>query len=605
VNTKRFLIPLILVAAVVLATLLVPILPSPAVLAQGPQPPVSSLRQGTAGGVTAPEAATTSGEISAASLPVIASAEPVPSTVVHDPSGFQNEGSVAVSPCDPDVLVTTYNRAIRSLPDYPRDFDAVISRSLDGGKTWTELEVPGFPARTYDESQGNSNIAFGAAPGCRLFFSTMSFARQSGSHWGGIYVSTSDNLGESWTLHVIDQETSSFIVDKPWLATGPAGKATVCWDRVYDTLSYFYCSQSADSGQTWTAPFRLDANPPRVWAVGIHPSYGSDGTLYVTGYNTDAEDHNATVFYRQEGDGTFTRRIVAEQTGNFYKLGMLASVVEADDINHTLHLTWGNGTTIWEVSSTDKGNNWMAQQTLASASGLRFPKPYLCEDTLGQPVIQTYVYNVAANTLQAHVGLVGGSGFYPTGPQFTLVGGNLDNWDAQREAMGDNDACGSNQNPDWPGVVLGFTVERPTQSTPPGYISGADNDVHFAEATTVPRPEVKTTTVFRNDQVVLASLPVLNSGLVSGQQFQFMAATTPPNCPVVEGLPSPQITIPARQVGNLPFSIDFESFTISERYCDYVVSVGGGNMQVVTGTLHVWMGEVFYLPLLTKNSQQQ
>jgi hypothetical protein len=205
----------------------------------------------------------------------------------------QNEPSVAVDPADPLVVVAGAN-------DYCRqavggDVWAGYYRSVDGGATWSNSLVPGYPG---DESPagdaspttgqcaaaGDPTQAFDAEG--RLFYAFICFNRvQPGN--GSVYAATYENDGADYVRTVrIAAGTPSvwgLFQDKINLTTDlDTGNVYVVWGRYsgQSANNVMYFARSTDHGQSFSRPIRLAPGLAEEQFGDV--TVGPDGDVYVT-----------------------------------------------------------------------------------------------------------------------------------------------------------------------------------------------------------------------------------------------------------------------------------------------------------------------------------
>lgn len=534
----------------------------------------------------------------AAALPIVEDAVAIPSEIIHNPQGVQNEAVLAVNPADPDNILGTGNVARNRMPDgYPRDYDATVFRSHDGGQTWNEVLLPGFPAQSQDESQGNPTVAFTASG--RAVFLTLSFHRHLGPY-GGVYTSISDNGGVSWsTPYQLAQETYYYL-DIPCVATDPASEQVAAcwtgmegWDGNYWNSWEVYCRRSSNGGTSWGSRIHLDGS--KQYTTVPHPYFGQDGTWYVVAVSMDQNNNISQINFFREGGN---RRTVASQSGlDHYSLGAKPSLGE--DGGGALHLAWGDGVHIYRASSANKGDTWTTPEViLAGGGGKRFMKPSLFVDPLGRPVVGAYYYN--GSTLQVYVGLLGGVGVVPVGPEVTPIC-NIWEFQCERQYMGDHSLWSSNYRAR-PGGEVGLTTNLNQQSEPPGYVAGLDNNIEAAEVTTVAWPG---STSFMKcpppaPGTVTFDFPLFNEGLETGT-FQVTAWSGETGCPDLVGIPTAVTTVDGRRTATVPITVVFPEE--EDRVCTYSLTITGGyGSQSVTSTLKLPLScSRVYLPIMIKN----
>jgi hypothetical protein len=213
--------------------------------------------------------------------------------------GFRSpaELSVAINPADPDNVVIVSLAAGPSGGPGITDY-AYVSR--DGGRSWYTVLQPNPDSRT----QGDDAVTFDLRG--RAFHSYIAFegirVPRPQQAWNGIFVSRSDDGGDSWNdpVPVVDHiNTVEPFEDKPWLVTDNLpdsphfGNLYLAWTRfdVYGSAdpadsTQILFSRSLDGGETFSVPFRIsdsggDAVDSDDTVEGAVPAVGPDGEVYV------------------------------------------------------------------------------------------------------------------------------------------------------------------------------------------------------------------------------------------------------------------------------------------------------------------------------------
>jgi hypothetical protein len=218
----------------------------------------------------------------------------------------QDEPAVAVDPRNTGVVVAGSNDYCAQIVN--GDVWVGYYRSIDGGATWQDSLVPGYPA---DESAAGlaspTHGSCGAAGdptqafdrGGRLFYGFICFNRAKPVN-GSTYVATYDQDGDRYLRTVlIDSGSpsaqfsgSGLFQDKINLAvdqtTGPTGgNIYVAWARYSGKAAnnVILFSRSTDHGQTFSRPVRISPGLAQEQFADV--AVGPDGAVYVT-YRTYA-----------------------------------------------------------------------------------------------------------------------------------------------------------------------------------------------------------------------------------------------------------------------------------------------------------------------------
>jgi hypothetical protein len=218
----------------------------------------------------------------------------------------QNEPTIAVDPRNRGVVVAGSNDYCAQIVN--GDVWLGYYRSTDGGATWRDSLVPGYPA---DESAaGVASPAHGSCGAAgdptqafdrdgRLFYGFICFNRAKPVN-GSTYVATYDQDGGRYRGTVLVDSGSpsaqfsgsGLFQDKINLAvdqtTGPTGgNVYVAWARYSGKAAnnVILFSRSTDHGQTFSRPVRISPGLAQEQFADI--AVGPDGAVYVT-YRTYA-----------------------------------------------------------------------------------------------------------------------------------------------------------------------------------------------------------------------------------------------------------------------------------------------------------------------------
>ena len=216
-----------------------------------------------------------------------------------------NEPFAVIDPTDPDVVVAGWNDY--SMSDLSAGWQG-LGFSTDGGETWTDTFVPGYPADT--SAEGMASPLFGRHTEAgdpiaafdnsgRLFVGGISFNR-GGAINGDVYVSTwgADSFAglpvNYERTRVVGRGTPSrnffgIFQDKPMLEVdrtgGPNdGNVYVCWSRFtgLGVNSKIFFSRSTDHGNHFSAPIQLSVHGTSGFVQGCDIAIEGDGDVYVT-----------------------------------------------------------------------------------------------------------------------------------------------------------------------------------------------------------------------------------------------------------------------------------------------------------------------------------
>ncbi|MDQ3937908.1 MAG: glycoside hydrolase [Chloroflexota bacterium] len=249
-----------------------------------------------------------------------------------------NEPYSVVDPTDPETIVAGWNDYC--LADLGMGWQG-LGYSRDGGQTWFNSFVPGYPLDTSSEGQESplfGRNAFAGDPIAafdnqgNLFVGGISFNR-AGAINGHVYVATytsddvalpgADDYPANYShTRIVGRGTPSrnfqgIFQDKPLLEvdrTGGAhdGNVYVCWSRFTAFgQNKIYFSRSTDTGNTFSKPIALTQHGSVGSVQGCDIAVEADGDVYVT-FRTfnDSASHtgNALAFVRStDGGASFSR----------------------------------------------------------------------------------------------------------------------------------------------------------------------------------------------------------------------------------------------------------------------------------------------------------
>ena len=212
----------------------------------------------------------------------------------------QNEPSVAVDPRNPLVVIAGSNDYCAEIQNGSGNVWAGYYRSTNGGTTWSNSLVPGYPADVSAAGTASPTHGSCAAAGDptqafdgagRLFYGFICFNRVKPTN-GSVYVATYDQDGARYVRTVrVDRGTPSvwgLFQDKINVTADPvSGNVYVLWAQYTgqsgnNTLHF---ARSTDHGETFSKP--LGITPGLSEEQFADATVGPDGTLYVT-YRTIA-----------------------------------------------------------------------------------------------------------------------------------------------------------------------------------------------------------------------------------------------------------------------------------------------------------------------------
>jgi hypothetical protein len=193
---------------------------------------------------------------------------PTPQTIgitgwgYHDHIVVARDGTIYVtwSWAADSKLVTTICAPIGSCGVNGGDFDVVIQRSTDGGKTWSSMRSitgsgPGaaLDAPIVVQKNGTLDVLYEQFP-------TPSSSASFGP--GGEEFTRSTDGGTTWSTPISVGASAGTIAAGTWWTDGDlsmdgAGKLYATWDTQSATSDVGWLSYSMDGGATWSTPLRV------------------------------------------------------------------------------------------------------------------------------------------------------------------------------------------------------------------------------------------------------------------------------------------------------------------------------------------------------------
>ena len=235
----------------------------------------------------------------------------------------QNEPSIAVDPSDPDVVVSGANDYCASIVN--GDVWVGYYRSEDGGATWANSLVPGYPDDTSESGEaspvhgvcgaaGDPTQAFDT--GGNLFYGFICFNRTKPVN-GGVYVARYSDDGATYDqTALVKRGTPSGLFqtglfqDKINLAVDQtdgdsSGNVYVAWSQynAFGPNNAVLFTRSTDHGDTFDKPFKVT---PKAHGTASFAdlAVGPDGTIYLTYVTYPSNSHpTADVWLVSSTDG--------------------------------------------------------------------------------------------------------------------------------------------------------------------------------------------------------------------------------------------------------------------------------------------------------------
>ena len=250
----------------------------------------------------------------------------------------QNEPSVAVDPANPQIMVAGSNDYCAEIQNGSGNVWTGYYRSTDGGASWSNSLVPGYPAD--DSPAGTASPAHGSCAAAgdptqsfdgagRLYYGFICFNRVKPTN-GSIYVARYDNHGASYVRTVrvergtpsvwgLFQDKINVAVDQS-LGTETAGNVYVAWARYPGQAAnnVVLFTRSTDGGRSFSKPQRLTQGRAEEQFADI--AVGPQGEVYVT-YREIAHqgptENRIRIVRSTDGGQSFTRPVTVASIDPF------------------------------------------------------------------------------------------------------------------------------------------------------------------------------------------------------------------------------------------------------------------------------------------------
>jgi hypothetical protein len=378
--------------------------------------------------------------------------------------GSQSETFIAINPADAKNVVAGANE-IQRLP-------MRAMTSLDGGATFTGVDLPLPPARTSNgfDFGSDPSIAFDSKGNAYYSYIVVFFSAGGSINGTEMAVARSRDKGLSWTATYFAPQTGDGqFNDKPMITVDTAhqDRIYVAWDNATGNSSSIkngnnvVLSHSDDAGQNFSAPVSVSGDfTGKTGGIGADPYVTSDGTVHVAW-----EDYAHLVIAdasSTDGGNTFSAPHAIALVGAFqFNVAAQSSrgalvYPACGSYGASLYCSYTNGsdaaTSVYVAKSTDGGSTW--DSTAMPGSGDQFNQWLAVDQSDGS-------VNVAYYDTGAH-------GATPT--RYTLArstnGGGTYRASAIANAPTDETCCApsvnlGNQYGDYEGLAAAGGIVRP------------------------------------------------------------------------------------------------------------------------------------------------
>lgn len=321
-------------------------------------------------------------------------------------AGEFNEPWIAASPTDPEFLIAVSQVGAITSAEPERHAATLISR--DGGRTWRQIELPGYEAGAFDPMvvSGPDGRMYVLQALIGRNFASIGLGENATRREGTIRIWSTADEGRTWDgptdLYCpVAPDHPRMVVDR---SDGPhRGRLYIVWNNVSDTFIpgqfELFMHYSDDGGGTFSDPILLDARPDGK-LVATEPVVLSDGTLLVTYYQywnplPDPRNDHLPFFVIRSDDGGETfgepemifefgphvwRHLMGEFSRAFSLPIVRADVSPDSPYRDHVYIVWDDVSTgwsdIWLVRSVDGGRSWsrpvqLNDNALQPASGPR------------------------------------------------------------------------------------------------------------------------------------------------------------------------------------------------------------------------------------------
>ena len=174
--------------------------------------------------------------------------------------GSEVEPHVAVNPADPNNVVAAWIQD--RFASHGGGQSNVIAYTRNGGTSWRKRPVVGISRCTGGEWQRGTDPWLDIAPDGTIYLATLSMDGQLNVTWrrNALTISRSSDGGETWTdPAVVIDDPAVILNDKEAITVDPTrpGHVYLVWARFVGVSVILYLSKSTDGGDTWAPPLPM------------------------------------------------------------------------------------------------------------------------------------------------------------------------------------------------------------------------------------------------------------------------------------------------------------------------------------------------------------
>lgn len=294
--------------------------------------------------------------------------------------GTEVEPQLAVNPTDPNNVIAVWQQD--RFPSGGGARSNLAGVTVDGGKTWTPVVLPGISRCAGGEHERASDPWVSFGPDGMAY--AVSLAVDGHGERNALLVNRSSDGGLAWSAPVAAaQDVALMLNDKESITADPtaAGYAYVVWAKFVDTPLETgapvgtFLSRTTDGGATWSPPTLIYLSPGGV-AQGNEIVVLPDGTLLDVFIDIGLVGRGSSIAVIRSSDKgqTWSAPIrIADASYDFYVYGSgglvraptLPSAAVAPD--GAVYVAWHDG---WDGSvfltrSTDGGLSWTVPTIVA------------------------------------------------------------------------------------------------------------------------------------------------------------------------------------------------------------------------------------------------